>query len=792
MQDRIAPVKSFIADPRLSRLVLPALALTLFLFGISSARAQTDQMGQTPDLSASDTSAVNSTPARPRRHAAQTLGARKRGASAKRTARTAKTGEAELKALSEMINRYIQEGRQSQAHRRLDQLIAANPHSAPLHYLKAQVYGFEKKEQEAEAELRRTLEIEPNYLPAYFSLGSLYTNTNEPDRAIAEFREIIRRRPNDATAYTLIGMLEYKRNNIDEAVKNYRQALDVDPKAAIAANNLASLYADHDKGDLDEAMRLAQDVVLRHPNQPGILDTLGWVYYKKGLYEQSVEQLRKAIAMDGGNPVFRYHLGMALAAKGDQEESRRELQIAALLDKNKVLAKMESTNEKGPKVKVNLEEPAPILPPAAKEGDRVGELREEVESAKDDERARVRRTLVDELIKQDRKKEAVDELRIMAREERFDPIGFYNTGNALARLGDTDTAIDAYRKAISQRQGSYARAHNNLGVVLLRQGRWDDAYQSLISALKLESFRYSEASYNLGRLYSMRGEVDLAIREWERALKVQPDHQDAAIALARAYAADGNPSRAVVVLDALVARTGPSSEVTLARREVLFTDTETDAGAASAKSPTSSKPRVMRVSTGSPRDDERVASRSAPRLVAASPSRPVSVDPETYVLLQRARESREQGRYEDAVKDYNRVLARLGGFFAPANLEMSFALINLKRDDEALATLQALTTKAGARYPIAYYHLGRLYELRGQTGLAAENFQRAAAAYGEINPQFLLDVSRVREKEGNVGAALEAMEAYVRATERLGGKHDWADARLAELRKKVALSTTKN
>src|ERR1700752_2941363 len=149
------------------------------------------------------------------------------------------------------------------------------------------------------------------------------------------------------------------------------------------------------------------------------------------------------------------------------------------------------------------------------------------------DRNRLQLKLADELVKTGHKTEAVSELSAMLKATDFDPISFYNLGTAFARLGETETAIAAYRRSIEQRNGSYSRAHNNLGVVMLREGRWDEAYESFISALKLENFRYAEASYNLGRLYAARGQSDLAAREWRRALAVDPKHEAAAQALAR-------------------------------------------------------------------------------------------------------------------------------------------------------------------------------------------------------------------------------------------------------------------
>jgi tetratricopeptide (TPR) repeat protein len=237
-------------------------------------------------------------------------------------------------ALDGLIKVYARQNQLGKAHTRLDQVISAYPNTAWLHFLKAQIYGFEHSVQGAEAELRTTLELDPTYVAAYSALGALFVNTKQEDRAIAEYRKIIERRPDNAPAYTLIGMLEDARKNYDAAADNYRKALEYDGNAAIAANNLAWLYAVQGKGNLDEAVRLAQGVVQKYPNIAGFVDTLGWIYYKKGLYVAAIEQLQKAVSVDETaaerasstpSPNYHYHLGMALGAKGDKEAARREL-----------------------------------------------------------------------------------------------------------------------------------------------------------------------------------------------------------------------------------------------------------------------------------------------------------------------------------------------------------------------------------------------------------------------------------------------------------------------------------
>ena len=374
--------------------------------------------------------------------------------------------------------------------------------------------------------------------------------------------------------------------------------------------------------------------------------------------------------------------------------------------------------------------------------DPVATLRAQIEGAStDSDRIRLRLKLAELLVTIGNKSEALAELQLIANSNAFDPVGFYNLGNSLARLGETEAAINAYRTAIDQRKGRYSRAHNNLGVLLLRAGRWDEAQDALLAALKLENFRYAEASYNLGRVYSARGQTDLAAREFRRALTVNPAHDAAAQALAR-----------VKTEERIVVQPKPAKAAV---------DSQPAGKAVTKKSTSSANPS------------------------AGNALKPLALDQASFDLLQRGRDAFERGKMTEAAENFRRVLSRQGGYFPPANLELSYALLSLKRYNEALPSLLEVTKRDGARYPISYFHLARVYELRGELKLAEAAFSQAATAHATTNGQFFLDLSRVREKLGDFKGALEAVEQYLKLMPDQGQKPAWSQSRLAELRSKA-------
>ena len=125
-------------------------------------------------------------------------------------------------------------------------------------------------------------------------------------------------------------MIDEIRGKTTDAAARYKQALDLDPNAAVAANNLAWHYAERE-GKLDLALELARRAKALLPDEPRVSDTLGWVLYKRGLHAAAIDPLREAASKLPGDATVRYHLGMAYFRSGDQDKARVELAAALKL-----------------------------------------------------------------------------------------------------------------------------------------------------------------------------------------------------------------------------------------------------------------------------------------------------------------------------------------------------------------------------------------------------------------------------------------------------------------------------
>ncbi len=175
--------------------------------------------------------------------------------------------------------------------------------------------------------LQKLLSQDPKSVHLRMRLAEVYGLKGDGSRELALDREASAIAPNDLTAgMTLAGALAHA-GHTGEARLQFQRVVNAHPESAPALNNTAFFLADTG-GDLEEAMRLARRALEKIPEQPVFLDTVGYIYLKKGLSDRALETFSNLARKYPMYASFRYHLGLALFAKGESAAARKELQAA--------------------------------------------------------------------------------------------------------------------------------------------------------------------------------------------------------------------------------------------------------------------------------------------------------------------------------------------------------------------------------------------------------------------------------------------------------------------------------
>jgi tetratricopeptide (TPR) repeat protein len=209
--------------------------------------------------------------------------------------------------------------------------IGRRPKDAMLYHQLAQVLLLEKKEPEAISALQTALSLQPGLPDSAVLLANEYAENGKGQEAFQVLEDSLQRNPKDPTLVLRAGMIFEKLNRWAEARQAYERTLQLDPDNAIAKNNMAWLLVEHG-GNIDVALNLAQQAKEKLGDDLQVTNTIGWVYYQKGVYQTAWSYLKESADKDQKNAVFQYHLAMACWKLGKREEARQALQNALKLD----------------------------------------------------------------------------------------------------------------------------------------------------------------------------------------------------------------------------------------------------------------------------------------------------------------------------------------------------------------------------------------------------------------------------------------------------------------------------
>jgi tetratricopeptide (TPR) repeat protein len=226
---------------------------------------------------------------------------------------------------------YIAERKFDAASSFLQEQMRKNPGWADGYEAAGELWAIAGRYADSEASFQKAIVINPKMASAWLGLGKVLDSESKYDAALAAFNKVIELAPDSTAAYLNIAQLQETRGEWSLAQAAYQKVLRLDPDNVAAKNNLAWNYAEHG-GNIDVALRLAQEASQISPDNPEVCDTLGWIYIKKNAPASAVELLRKSLAVAPQNPEYNYHLGLAYLRQGNSKKAKELLQAAVHIE----------------------------------------------------------------------------------------------------------------------------------------------------------------------------------------------------------------------------------------------------------------------------------------------------------------------------------------------------------------------------------------------------------------------------------------------------------------------------
>lgn len=156
----------------------------------------------------------------------------------------------------------------------------------------------------------------------YLAEGEILRETDHYRQALAVYDRALERHPgNDDLLYGR-ALIAAHLGDLKRAERDLKTILARDPDNVEALNALGYTLADGTTR-YHEALGYIRKALARKPDDPAILDSMGWVQFRLGHLPQALDYLRRALKLSGGDDEIAAHLGEVLWASGAHGEARK-------------------------------------------------------------------------------------------------------------------------------------------------------------------------------------------------------------------------------------------------------------------------------------------------------------------------------------------------------------------------------------------------------------------------------------------------------------------------------------
>ncbi len=180
--------------------------------------------------------------------------------------------------------------------------------------------------REAEALLARAVNDRPSG-EVFEALSALYERQGRLADAVALLNQALKKRPRDEQLLYALGTIYERKGDTARSLEKMRAALEVNPENANAMNFIGYLLAEAGR-DFEEAEKLLTRALELKPDNGSFLDSLGWVYFRRGDVPKAIETLERANSISPGEPTINEHLGDALTRALRQKDAAAAYQRA--------------------------------------------------------------------------------------------------------------------------------------------------------------------------------------------------------------------------------------------------------------------------------------------------------------------------------------------------------------------------------------------------------------------------------------------------------------------------------
>ena len=146
-------------------------------------------------------------------------------------------------------------------------------------------------------------------LQCRFLLAVIYAISGRKRLADFELGKLMETGYMAPSVYAAIAFGAWEQNDTEKCLDYYEQSLKQDKHNITALNGLGYVLACQDK-DLSRALTLCKQAVDYAPESAACLDSLGWVYYKLGLFEDARKYLYQAAELDKNNEIIAEHINL--------------------------------------------------------------------------------------------------------------------------------------------------------------------------------------------------------------------------------------------------------------------------------------------------------------------------------------------------------------------------------------------------------------------------------------------------------------------------------------------------